>query len=130
MGLSISHNAYSGSHSSFGAWRASIAKAAGFPELAEMEYYKLTGGIPWSSLDDPLVDLMIHSDCEGNLKPTQLKGIVERLESLAENIAKQQPGLSDPGNVHYNLSNSYITKKFIDGAKVAVTKNQLMKFRG
>jgi hypothetical protein len=111
MGLDCSHNAWHGSYSSFNAWRKRLAEVAGLPPLELMEgfyvsfigsdrvapatlhhgenqldhLYRLDAKLPikWSCLTpNPLYQLLHHSDCDGDIKPSKCVAIADELDKL------------------------------------------------
>lgn len=92
MGLDTTHDCWHGAYSSFSYWRNLVATAAG-RELYEGGYWtpgwedlpnladKIQGR--WSEPPaDPLLVLLIHSDCDGII-PTELcAALADRLEKL------------------------------------------------
>lgn len=105
MGLDTSHNAWSGHYTTFNAWRTAVAHAAGLPPLELMEGFysaddltvqRLDQGekrqraplsarlpIKWECLSPrPLLALLNHSDCEGELPARDLGDIANDLASL------------------------------------------------
>lgn len=96
MGLDTSHECWHGSYGSFRVWRNALAVAAGIP-LDNAEYsYEL----PWNEFtlenfqgewdrvpgDDPLLYLLVHSDCDGVIHPEQGRHIARRLRELAPKL--------------------------------------------
>ncbi len=79
MGLSTSHNGWNGSYSSFGEWRAHLCRAAGLGDIEQ--YVGFEGAREWPE-GDPLVKLLNHSDCEGDIAPDDCSAIADRLEKL------------------------------------------------
>jgi hypothetical protein len=98
MGLDVTHGAFSGCYSTFGNFRKALAHAAGLPPL------DLTDGffrgadkfdrnikpdwyndlpIMWESLrDDPIITLLNHSDCDGEIALADLPALRDRLCEL------------------------------------------------
>jgi hypothetical protein len=98
MGLDTSHDAWHGSYSAFGMWRATIAKLGGFPPLEDMmghspEYKGKSAGkmFPWgSTLGDPrLIPLLNHSDCDGELTPAECLQIASGLLDVLPKIERE-----------------------------------------
>lgn len=88
MGLSVSHDCWSGSCTAFSRFRRALARAAGMPDLGLMDGFgRSDGGLPiaWDSLrPDAVHHLLNHSDCDGVLKVEVLLPLAERLEELAQ----------------------------------------------
>jgi hypothetical protein len=117
MGLDVSHNAYSASYGTFGRWREFIAKQIGI-DLNQMEGFGGTNS--WDNIQDDLVFLLNHSDCDGEILPADAKGIAIRLKEILKNL----PESSDE-NVQYFKK---ITEQFIKGCELASKKKQCLKF--
>src|SRR3990167_2324187 len=107
MGLDTSHDCWHGSYSAFMRWRRMLARIAGLPPLDLMERFYVAGDyndpikaarrglgmedafteiqeslpIRWACLlPDVLHELLMHSDCDGEL-PTAICGpLADRLQ--------------------------------------------------
>jgi hypothetical protein len=102
MGLTVTHDCWSGPYTSFSWWREEVAKAAGYPPLQMMEgffdpnevYERLTlseakriveassqAPLSWAPYEsDPLTTLLAHSDCDGGIAAADCAAIADRLE--------------------------------------------------
>jgi len=80
MGLDFSHCDAHWSYLGFHRFRRRIAKAIGV-DLDEMSIFG-SEGKPWSGVDSPLVALLIRSDCEGELSPSQCALMIEPLKKI------------------------------------------------
>lgn len=114
MGLDTTHGCWSGAYSSFNRWRKELAHAAGLPPLEFMEGYAalnplvkllydkglishvsgmdLSGQLPihWSCLkEDPLIELLDHSDCDGNIPWKHCIALSDRLMELAPEMPEE-----------------------------------------
>lgn len=88
MGVDIgrAHWAYSG----FARFRQEIAEMEGIT-LKDMAGF---GGfinpgckqIPWDTVDSPIVPLLNHSDCDGDLSPEECAQVYPRLAELVEQL--------------------------------------------
>lgn len=115
--MKISHGAFNGNVTTFNNFRADLAKTIGIENLYDMEYYKLTGGEKWDSyLHDPLHKLLIKGDADGVIKVSDLKQIVERIQEISPELEKKMT---------FETAN-----QFIKGAKLALKKNEMLRFRG
>lgn len=83
MGLDFSHGQAHFSYSGFDRFRIKLARELSI-ELEEMEGYK-ENGISWDGIDDPIVLLLHHSDCDGELSPEACTLIAIRLRELVRN---------------------------------------------
>lgn len=83
MGLDFSHSDAHWSYGGFHRFRTLIASSIGI-SLNNMQGFK-DNGLPWSSIKDPLRDFLYHSDCDGELSPTQCSLIGKRLVEVCSN---------------------------------------------
>ena len=79
MGLDTSHNAWHGPYSSFNSWRTEICEKAGLGNLRD--YYGFGGEKQWDKTH-PLFPLLYHSDCDGEIKWEDCKGIADALNEI------------------------------------------------
>ena len=79
MGLGFSHGGAQWSCSGFNDFRRRLARDIGM-DLNSMHGYG--GATSWSTADDPLVPLLTHSDCDGNLAPDVCAKVAPRLEAI------------------------------------------------
>lgn len=131
MKLNISYGAYSGAYSSFNRWRNELAKAAGYKIDAsgyidlDWEKYpdETVEGIWKENPEDPLIILFVHSDCDYRIFPAQLEVLVPRLEELLLKLP-----YADTGH-HVRYGGIWeVTKRFINGAKLALANKKALEF--
>lgn len=80
MGLDFSHGDVSFAYSGFNRFRTRLAKDIGI-DLNSMVGFR--GDIPWEQAPrDPLLPLLNHSDCDGELTPEECKSIAPRLREI------------------------------------------------
>lgn len=80
MGLDVSYDCWHGSYGSFHAWRCAIAEAAMYGNLNDYDGYTKNGK-PWP-INDPLVILLSHSDCDGSIDSKDCGPLADRLEAI------------------------------------------------
>ena len=128
MGLDISHGCWQGAYSKFERWRKVLAEAAGYPigmrkdmeiiptYLVDEEYWTWPHleGIWEKTPRDPLLVLLVHSDCDGHIAYKQLPSLAARLEELVTTTI-------DP--TYHN-----ITWQFIEGLQWAIEKKEPITF--
>lgn len=131
MGLDTSHDCFHGAYSSFYRWRTAIANAGGYPtsedgrsyltlDLDRFEEKNFDG--QWDSPpDDPLLILLIHSDCDGEIPAEFCEHIATRLEQLL-------PALSEEGSGHLSAGIKAVTQRFIDGLRLASSLGEAVDF--
>ncbi len=143
MGLWVSHDCWDGAYGAFLRWRHTLAEAAGYQireatsEERAAGHYAPSVNIDWSMFDDqhyqgewgsfvpgddPLLYLIVHSDCDGVIHPEQAVHIARRLESLL-------PLLDDKeATGHIRPSMRAKTQQFIDGLKLAAAAGEDVVF--
>ncbi len=119
MGLDTSHNCWHGSYGAFNRWRTKICEVAGYGKLDSREGFG--GTVPWPD-NDPLVKLLHHSDCEGEILSADCLPIAERLQSLIPALTIAGEGGGHVGNY------AETTQQFIDGLKRASAANENVDF--
>lgn len=127
MGLDVSHDAWSGAYSAFHRWRKSLAKAAG----GRFEDDPTQPGWATVFYDDTAFDtleqeagfleIMGHSDCDGEISPEMCKHVADALGKLLPRISEVEAGGHMP-NVRLK------TLKFIEGCRVAHRVGESLKF--
>jgi len=132
VGLDTSHGCWHGPYGGFQRWRQELARAAGYrvneqPSVLRGEsYYELPWEMfedknylgEWDSIpgDDPLMLLLVHSDCDGVIHPQHGVHLADRMEQLLP--------LLDPG-VYRAREN---TEQFIDGLRKAAVAGEDVEF--
>ncbi len=137
MGLDVSHDAYSGGYGGFNIWRDVVARAAGydFGFAANDEgnpQGRLTVLIDWGHVTednlfgrwvklpaDPLLILIAHYDCDGEIMAEHCEPLAVRLEELLPLI------VNDP---KYKISFRKTTQYFIEGLRSAVAASEPLEF--
>lgn len=131
MGLDTTHDCWHGAYSAFSRWRNKLAEVAGYSfhkedyfEVVSVDWGHLQGNLygEWDETPaDPLLVLIAHSDCEGNIYPAQAKPLADRLEELL-------PLLPDgEGDGHIGDWREK-TQLFIDGLRYAHKRKQKVGF--
>jgi hypothetical protein len=113
MGIRFTHCGASWSYSGFNRFRTKLAKEIGI-DLYKMEGFIELGvvkpfSISWKLVNDPIVPLLNHSDCEGCLTPDECAQVAPRLRDLIQNW---------PNDIENNIDESYDTHmalKLIEG---------------
>lgn len=120
MGLDTTHNAWHGPYSSFNIFRHDLAKRIGI-NLDEYAGYSASGTKDLASINHPIMELLNHSDCEGELTPEQCKRVADGLDM----IIKAAP--IDEANMPWSTIARAI--QFRDGCLEAYSKNEILEFR-
>lgn len=120
MGLDCSHDAWSGAYSAFARWREEITTAAEVaPVFSKYEMKNFSG--EWDTLPpDMLFVLLVHSDCDGEIKPEHCEPIAKRLEELLPRLT------GDRGGHIGNITEK--TNQFISGLREAAKSNEPLEF--
>lgn len=122
MGLDVSHGAFSGAYSAFHRWRVALCKAAGggFDEVNNC-----------FSWDDRMEQwpgfrvLLCHSDCDGEISPSDAASCADALETLLPVLDKMGDG---GGHIARNGGFGQVTRDFIDGCRLAAERNEPLRF--
>jgi hypothetical protein len=132
MGLDTTHGCWHGAYSGFNRWRESLAKVAGYTVqtitwddgtklpavLVDYGHLNIHAEGEWDKTpDDPLLILIVHSDCDGVIHPKQAKPLADRLEELLPLL---------PTGEFFDWKKD--TKEFIDGLRLAINKNEDVEF--
>lgn len=135
MGLDTSHDCWHGAYSAFSRWRNDVAVAAGY-KLKRYDNGHLTVDLPWEDFtaenlqgewnsmpgDDPLLFLIIHSDCDGVIHPSEGALLADRLEQLL-------PKLDDTeAHGHIWPHTRGKTEQFIAGLRDAASRGEDVDF--
>lgn len=82
MGLGFSHSKAHWSYNGFNGFRHRLAKEIGL-NLDDMQGYSRSNHAKsWDEIEDPIKDLLNHSDCEDDLTSEQCRTIAPRLREL------------------------------------------------
>ena len=122
MGLDFSHGDAHWAYSGFGRFRERLAATVGIPLLRMRGFCKYGDGegIEWPVSDEPLLILLHHSDCDGELTPDECRKIARRLRDVVE----FWNDVMHPGQ-DYDRANAL---KLADGMDSAAKENLPLKF--
>lgn len=145
MGLDTTHDCWHGTYAAFTRWRHAVAEAAGYRIVPPTPEERATGrvmfdyvDIDWSIysdenyqgewddgpfIDDPLLRLIVHSDCGGVIHSKHAKPLADRLEGLLDK-------LDNSGGGQIGRAGGYrmVTQRFIDGLRRAVDAGEDVEF--
>jgi len=84
MGLNVSYDAWNGSYSSFNNFRKELCRVAGVDWDSIDDRYEWCNylGMWKETPSDPLLVLLVHSDCDGYIFPAQMEQLANRLIEL------------------------------------------------
>lgn len=133
MGLDTTHDCWHGAYSAFSRWRNIVTVAGsfvlvkeGYHEYADIDWSRLTEANLQGEWDeppeDPLVYIIAHSDCDGELPVESLTPLADRLEGLLDKL----PNGGDIG--HMRGGYKATTERFIAGLRLAASLNEPVRF--
>lgn len=141
MGLDTTHDCWHGAYSAFSRWRQHVAKTAGYivtkviwddvgypTDTVMLEWHRYEQKNyygQWDKLpDDPLLILIVHSDCEGEIRREHTALLADRLEEILQDM-EDSPSV---GHLAYRGGYRACTEKFISGLRAAAAANEPVKF--
>lgn len=85
MGLDFSHGEAHWAYSGFNRFRERLGEIIGI-DLRKMQGFTEPpeAGISWDTVNDPIKDLLNHSDCDDELTPAQCAVIAPRLKEMVK----------------------------------------------
>lgn len=145
MGLYVSHDCWTGAYSAFTRWRNTLAEVAGY-EVKDHRYpngdiwpgptkvaegdmngmwtaENFLGEWPNGAPEDPLLILLVHSDCDGYIEPNDAKFLAMRLEQIM--ALPTFPQGDESGHIR-NWQTT--TQAFIDGLRKAAANDERVEF--
>ena len=153
MGLDTTHDCWRGSATNFTWWRLYLAHAAGYAieEHKDLPFFSIDLSPQifteenflgdWSegpSVEDPLVYLFVHSDCDGVIHPEEGRHLAVRLEQilasltvvggpdLAARMEQAIPNLRAARATDEWLGT--VTRRFIKGLRAAAEAGEDVEF--
>lgn len=131
MGLDMTHDAWSGAYSAFNQFRTKIAEVSGYREQWEGGRFEVDDGEDttesgiydgnWKKPpSDPILFLLLHSDCDGKIEPDHCRLLADRLEGLL-------PNLHGDGGGHLGDYRAK-TERFIKGLREAAAAGEPLEF--
>ena len=136
MGLNTSHGCWDGSYTWFCKWRDRLAEAAGYefePDPRPWDPDDRIVMLPPGSVtdetlmgvwdetpEDPLVVLLAHSDCDGDIYPAQAVPLADRLEEIK--------GLLPDDEYEAPSNTKNTTQWFIEGLRRAASRGEVVVF--
>lgn len=146
MGLDTTHDAWHGAYSAFTRWRHAVAVAAGYRIIpgsiqtinGRPEYVHDYVDLDWDVFeeknyqgewdrppgDDPLLYLIVHSDCDGVIHPKEGRHLAGRLEQLAPKLDEDVFGWYRG----YRRSLRGLTEQFAAGLRKAAAADEDVEF--
>jgi hypothetical protein len=134
MGLDTSHDCWHGAYSAFTRWRDRLAGVAGYELAMLKDEHRETILIDWGHIveknyqgqwdempADPLILLIAHSDCDGEILPEHAGPLADRLAELLPLLPDEDAG-GHIGNWREK------TQKFIDGLRLAAERGEPVEF--
>lgn len=143
MGLDTSHDCWHGSYSAFNRWRDKLAEVAGYTGHPNANG-STTIDIDWGCIEgvigrdldgkwpfmpvrpdgtpDPLIVLIAHQDCDGEIQAEFCAPLADRLEELIPLLGEED------GRGHVGLYRD-ATQTFIAGLRNAAKAKESVEFR-
>ena len=129
MGLDTSYDCWHGAYSAFHRWRTRIAEVSGYAskwpdglEIDDAEDGAAVADGTWKKLpNDPILVLLCHSDCDGQIAPEHAGPLADRLEGLLPNLHGDGGG--------YLGDYKAATERFIKGLRQAAADGEPIDFR-
>ena len=118
MGLDTTHNAWHGGYGRFNNFRNWLANCIGI-NLNDYIGYGANATKELSSIEHELEPLFNHSDCDGNLDPSDCKKIADGIDKVLNCVVKDL----EP------YSNYQKAIQFRDGCLDEYTKNETIEFK-
>lgn len=118
MGLDTTYDCWNGPYSSFNRFRYSLGHQIGI-NLDDYIGYGDKGTKDLTSIDNELMPLFNHSDCDGRLTVKECKSIVKGLNSILENY-------NEKIETDYNFKDNIV--KFRDGCLDAIADKKMVHF--
>lgn len=129
------HELWGAPYSTFHRWRKLVLKVAGYdvfdtrpsaePPITTFDWHSVTKenlrGEWQSEPEDPLIVLIVHSNCEGHIHPNHAGPLADRLGELKPLIAAEPSG-------EYDDDWLGTTEEFIAGLRQAAARNELVIF--
>jgi hypothetical protein len=124
MGIDFSHTDAQWSYTGFGTFRRALALFEGF-ELDAMDGFG--GDQPWSAVHTDLAPLLNHSDCDGELTPTECRQVAPRLRVVIDELWPAELAVweIDPA-AHFNRSSGL---RLADGMDAAAASAEPLQFQ-
>lgn len=149
MGLDTTHNCWHGSYGAFNRWRETVARVAGYlvrrviwdedMPLQDFQNMQKTVLLDWGAIKkkhyqgewagdekillyDPLVVLLVHSDCEGVISVREARMLLPRLASLVPKMAQAESSGS------CEIGSTRRLELFIQGLAAAIEVGEEVEF--
>lgn len=101
MGLDTSHDCWHGSYITFGEFRSAVFDAVfgGGPRERYAYFDEIARWQRWGDerMKDPLMTLLLHSDCDGEIEVDKQPALAARLEEVAPILPEGMGAMPDYG---------------------------------
>lgn len=126
MGLDTTHDCWHGAYSSFAMFRKNLAALIGM-DLSSMEGFGGTKPFP-SKQVEPLVILLNHSDCDGDIEVEDLDPLRERMQLILNDLTEEKfKAAAGPGYFSFEYFKEKM-ESWIEGLEFAKSKNEKVEF--
>lgn len=116
MGLDTTHGCWSGSYSSFNAFRTRIAELIG---VSLWDFEGFGGSKSFNTLDHPIKPLLNHSDCDGILTSEECYSVSKGIDLILKDYHEEEAGI---------FSFKDLLVQFRDGCLLAYSSNENVEF--
>ncbi|RYI30558.1 hypothetical protein EVU96_09080 [Bacillus infantis] len=134
MGLDTTHNAFHGAYSAFNTFRKFICESIGgsFPPHKDKtlkDGYWYFGEGYNTETHKGLTEFLAHEDCEGEISPEMCKVVADELESILPYVEERARTIEAHGHILRDGGYVAVTKRFIEGCRLAHERNEPLEFR-
>lgn len=134
MGLDTTHDAFYGAYSAFNRFRKFICEAIGGSFTPHEDKTLKDGYWYWGErfneeTYEGLYEFFTHSDCDGEISPEMCKVIADELEEILPQVEKLAKQIFAYGHILRDGGYVEVTKRFINGCRLAYTMNEPLEFR-
>lgn len=134
MGLNTTHGAWDGPYSCFNDFRYAIGKRIGINMDDYIGYNPMTGTKELDDIEHPVRYLLDHSDCDGELSPSECTLIAFGLDQIMNEITLDEMQANAviykrAGREYYAQDFYQDCENFKKGCLLAVRKRESLQFQ-
>lgn len=134
MGLNTSHGAFDGAYSAFNRFRGFLLNSIGGSWPPHEDISLDNGQWYWGKgynkeTHKGLYEFFCHSDCDGEITPELCEKIANDLEDILPFVEELERVKQASGHILSNGGYVVVTKRFIEGCRLAHERNESLEFR-
>lgn len=134
MGLDTTHDAFHGAYSAFNRFRWFLLKSIGGSWPPHEDANLKDGSWYWgegysSKTHKGLLEFFGHSDCDGEISPEMCKIVADELELILPKVEELEKTEQVHGHLLRDGGYVEVTKRFIEGCRLAHERNEPLEFR-